>query len=90
MMTNPKGNGKGKGRITVFNLSLFNVRKVTDIIFGCASFGSKSIKSMECIENDGGSNSRAFLTQLIVCIVEAKFANDDEPAAIISKTQMSQ
>ena len=45
---------------------------------------------MECIENDGGSNSRAFLTQLIVCIVEAKFANDDEPAAIISKTQMSQ
>ena len=45
---------------------------------------------MECIENDGGSNSRTFLTQLIVCIVEAKFANDDEPAAIILKKQLDE
>ena len=45
---------------------------------------------MECIENDGGSNSRTFLTQLIVCIVEAKFANDDEPAAIILKKQIDE
>ena len=44
--------------------------------------------SIECNENDGGSNSRTFLTQLKVCIVEVKFANDDEPAAIILSSQM--
>ena len=44
--------------------------------------------SIECNENDGGSNSRTFLTQLKVCIVEVKFANDDEPAAIILSIQM--
>ena len=71
-------------------LSLFKVLKVTDIILGCASFGSKSSKSMECNENDGGSISRTFFMQLNVCIVEVKFESDDDPAAIISGTQMNE
>ena len=68
--------------------SLLIVLNVTDIIFGCPKFGSKSSKSIECIEYDGGRRSLTFLTQLRVCIVDAKLAKDDEPAAIVSNAQI--
>lgn len=51
-------------------------------------FGSKSSKSIECIEYDGGRSSLTFLTQLRVCIDDAKLAKDDEPVAIVSNAQM--
>jgi hypothetical protein len=65
---------------------LFIVLNVTEIIFGCPKFGSKSSKSIECIEYDGGRSSLTFLTQLRVCIVDAKLAK--ELAAIIPNAQL--
>ena len=64
--------------------SLFTVLNVTEIIFGWPEFESNSGKSMECSENEGGTRSLAFLTQLSDCKVEAKLAIDEEPEAIVS------
>ena len=63
--------------------SFLIVRKVTEIIFGCSIKGCKSRRSIECNEKDEGRSSLALLTQLNVCILDAKSANDEEPAAII-------
>ena len=63
--------------------SFLMVRNVTEIIFGCSMKGCKSRRSIECNENDEGRSSLALLTQLSVCILDAKSANDEEPAAII-------
>ena len=65
------------------------VLNVTDIIFGCPRFGSKSSKSIECNEKEGCKSSLAFFTQLNVCIVDARLASDDEPVAIITKKNLS-
>ena len=63
--------------------SFLIVRKVTEIIFGCSIKGCKSRRSIECNEKDEGRSSLALLTQLSVCILDVKSANDEEPAAII-------